>query len=49
MLGYALLNEIVNQRHLFDTVRVLEMLNLQIRVELRQKDELNADGMDIAL
>lgn len=47
MIGNTLLNEIVNQRHFFDPVRVLEMLNIKIRVSLKQEEKYNADGMDV--
>lgn len=47
MIGNTLLNEIVNQRHFFSPVRILEMLNTKIRLSLRQEEKYNADGMDV--
>lgn len=47
MIGNTLLNEIVNQRHFFEPVRILEMLNTKIRLSLRQEETYNADGMDV--
>ncbi|OJJ20857.1 hypothetical protein BKI52_09760 [marine bacterium AO1-C] len=47
MIGNTLLNEIVNQRHFFDPVRVLEMLNIKIRLSLKQEETYNVDGMDV--
>lgn len=47
MIGNTLLNEIVNQRHFFDPVRVLEMLNIKIRLSLKQEESYNVDGMDV--
>jgi serine phosphatase RsbU (regulator of sigma subunit) len=47
MIGNRLLNEIVNERQIFDPKTVLEMLNLGIRKALRQDVSDNTDGMDI--
>jgi len=47
MIGNTLLNEIVNQRHFFDPIRVLEMLNIKIRLSLKQEETYNVDGMDV--
>jgi serine phosphatase RsbU (regulator of sigma subunit) len=49
MIAASLLNDTVNQSAKASTSEVLTTLNEKIRVALRQEDERNTDGMDIAL
>ena len=55
MIGHSILNEIVNEKKIFDPSEVLEQLNNQIRKALKQErqsqgenDRANDDGMDVA-
>jgi serine phosphatase RsbU (regulator of sigma subunit)/tetratricopeptide (TPR) repeat protein len=48
MIGNRLLSEIVNERKIEDPKEVLEILNHEIRVALRQEKTDNNDGMDIS-
>lgn len=49
MIGSRILNEIVNQRHIFQPSEILETLNLEIIKALKQDKTDNTDGMDICL
>lgn len=49
MIGNTLLNEIVNQKQVYDTSKVLDYLNNGIKAALKQDEKLNADGMDVCL
>jgi serine phosphatase RsbU (regulator of sigma subunit) len=49
MIGASLLNDTVNQAAGAQTAFVLSTLHEKIRIALRQEDERNTDGMDIAL
>jgi serine phosphatase RsbU (regulator of sigma subunit) len=51
MLGTALLNEIINEKNIYEPADILDMLKLKIIMALRQSDNINEnkDGMDIAL
>jgi len=49
MIGNTLLNEIINEKHTFNTDEILERLHSGITKELRQKETGNMDGMDVAL
>ncbi len=49
MIGNRLLNEIVNERHVEDPKEILELLNKEVRVALRQEQTDNNDGMDLSL
>ncbi|CAN5535080.1 hypothetical protein BH10BAC1_BH10BAC1_16530 [soil metagenome] len=51
MLGTALLNEIINEKKIYEPADVLDMLKLKIIMALRQSENANEskDGMDIAL
>jgi serine phosphatase RsbU (regulator of sigma subunit) len=51
MLGTALLNEIINDKSIYEPADILDMLKLKIILALRQSDNMseNKDGMDIAL
>jgi serine phosphatase RsbU (regulator of sigma subunit)/ligand-binding sensor domain-containing protein len=49
MLGHAFLNEAVSQQNLTDPAEVLEWLDREIKISLRQEQKANADGMDISL
>lgn len=49
MIGSELLNEVVNQRKVFQPDEILKHLHLGIRRTLRQRETANRDGMDIAI
>jgi len=51
MIGNTLLNEIVNQKKIFEPGLILNELHLGVRLALKQDQELtqSRDGMDIAL
>jgi serine phosphatase RsbU (regulator of sigma subunit) len=51
MLGTALLNEIINDKNIYEPADILDLLKLKIILALRQSDNTNEnkDGMDIAL
>ena len=49
MIGYTLLNEIVNEKAKYTPAQVLEILHLTIRADLRQGYSGNNDGMDVCL
>ncbi|MDQ3046815.1 MAG: tetratricopeptide repeat protein [Bacteroidota bacterium] len=51
MLGTALLNEIITEKHIHEPCDILDMLKLKIILALRQSDNTNEnkDGMDIAV
>ena len=51
MIGNTLLNEIVNEKQIYETDQILNQLHLEIRSALKQDTAQNAtnDGMDIAL
>jgi serine phosphatase RsbU (regulator of sigma subunit) len=48
MIGNTLLNKILKEHHLLDPSFILAMLDLEVRLALRQDQEKNDDGMDIA-
>ena len=51
MLGTALLNEIINEKDIYEPADILDMLKLKVILALRQSDNANEskDGMDIAV
>jgi serine phosphatase RsbU (regulator of sigma subunit) len=51
MLGTALLNEIINEKEIYEPADILDLLKLKIIMALRQSENVNEakDGMDIAL
>ena len=49
MIGEASLNDIVNQKKIYDPALMLEMLNVGIRAGLKQEETDNDDGMDVGL
>ncbi len=49
MIGTTLLNEIVGQKTIYDPAQILEELHIGIRESLKQENNVNTDGMDIAL
>jgi PAS domain S-box-containing protein len=49
MLSYALLNEIIIQNAIFSPAEALFELNKKMRKSLRQEQNTNSDGLDIAL
>lgn len=48
MIGNRLLNEIVNERKIFDTHDILTMLDTGIKKALKQDKSDNDDGMDVS-
>ncbi|MEO1654642.1 MAG: SpoIIE family protein phosphatase, partial [Bacteroidota bacterium] len=49
MIGHTLLNEIINEKGIRDPSLVLEMLDAEVRASLRQGQNRNQDGMEVAL
>ncbi|WP_038030065.1 7TM diverse intracellular signaling domain-containing protein [Thermonema rossianum] len=49
MIGNTLLDEIINEKHLYNPAFILEALNDAVFKALRQDETGNADGMDVAL
>jgi serine phosphatase RsbU (regulator of sigma subunit) len=49
MIGNTLLNETINEKHIFDPARVITLLHQKIRSDLRQAETNNSDGMDMSL
>ena len=49
MIGYTLLNEIVNDQEITQPAQILEELHKLTRLALRQESQANADGMDLCL
>lgn len=51
MLGTSLLNEIINEREIYEPADILDLLKLKIIMALRQSENIGEmkDGMDIAL
>ncbi len=50
MLGSTLLDEIINQRKIFQSpAEVLELLHLRLHLMLKQGEGRNTDGMDISI
>lgn len=49
LVGNRLLNEIVNEKQVNDPKEILELLNKEIRIALRQEQTDNNDGMDLLL
>jgi len=49
LIGFALLNEIVAKENITSPAQILKRLDERIQESLRQKQELNSDGMDVAL
>ncbi|WP_299453959.1 7TM diverse intracellular signaling domain-containing protein [uncultured Microscilla sp.] len=49
MIGNTLLNETINEKHIFDPAKVITLLHQKIRSDLRQAETNNSDGMDMSL
>jgi serine phosphatase RsbU (regulator of sigma subunit)/putative methionine-R-sulfoxide reductase with GAF domain len=49
MIGSRLLNEIVNEMHIYQPKKILEYLDKFVIKALRQNETSNTDGMDVAL
>lgn len=49
MIGNTLLNEIINQKKVFDPAKILDMLNEGVIDALHQENKSNDDGMDVCL
>ncbi|MGB0525906.1 MAG: GAF domain-containing SpoIIE family protein phosphatase [Flammeovirgaceae bacterium] len=49
MMGYSLLNSIINEKQLTDPKEILASLDRSISETFRQKESKNRDGMDLAI
>ncbi|MEH0157219.1 tetratricopeptide repeat protein [Limibacter armeniacum] len=49
MIGNTLLNEIINQKHIYDPAEILHRLDEGIIRALHQENKSNDDGMDVSL
>ncbi len=49
MIGHSLLNQIVNEKRVFEPREILDRLNVGIIAALKQQESNNTDGMDISL
>ncbi len=49
MIGSTLLDEIIEQKKIYDTANILEMLNEAVKEALKQESKVNDDGMDVGL
>ncbi|TAE01547.1 MAG: PAS domain S-box protein, partial [Bacteroidetes bacterium] len=49
MIAYSLMNEIVHRQGILSPVQILELLDENVKISLRQKDSQVQDGMDMAL
>lgn len=49
MVGNMMLNEIIDQKKIYEPASILQELNKSVREGLRQEEKVNDDGMDICL
>ncbi|EAY26686.1 SpoIIE family protein phosphatase [Microscilla marina] len=49
MIGFAYLNQIVNENHILDPAEVLQTLHVEIHNSLKQAETNNDEGMDVCL
>ncbi|MDW7695908.1 SpoIIE family protein phosphatase [Flammeovirgaceae bacterium SG7u.111] len=49
MVGNMMLNEIIDQKKIYEPASILRELNKSVREGLRQEEKVNDDGMDICL
>ncbi|WP_045113908.1 tetratricopeptide repeat protein [Microscilla marina] len=49
LIGFALLNEIINTKKITNPAEILTMLRLEVKQALKQDETLNRDGMDAGL
>jgi serine phosphatase RsbU (regulator of sigma subunit) len=49
MIAYSLLYRAIKVKKTYNPARILELLHVETRVVLRQKDGINTDGMDLCL
>ena len=49
MIGSTLLNEIINEKHIFAVDQILDTLHYKVRTSLKQQFGHNQDGMDVCL
>ncbi|MES2734158.1 MAG: two-component regulator propeller domain-containing protein [Bacteroidota bacterium] len=49
IIGNTLLNEIVNQKHIFDPAQILEHLNQGVKLAVEKSEGVNTAGMDVCL
>ncbi len=49
MIGMSMLHEAINQKDMFEPREVLDYINHEIRLALKQDETTNRDGMDVGL
>ena len=49
MISNQILNQIVNEQHIYEPKKILNLLNINIIKSLRQDDTKNLDGLDLIL
>ncbi|MFC2136828.1 two-component regulator propeller domain-containing protein, partial [Bacteroidota bacterium] len=49
LIGYRLLNEIVNEKKIYNPAQILEFLNVGVQLALKQDQTANNDGMDVCI
>ncbi|EAY31918.1 GAF domain-containing SpoIIE family protein phosphatase [Microscilla marina] len=49
MIGNTLLNQIINEKHILEPEQILDVLNHNIRLALKQDTSNNKDGMDLGI
>jgi serine phosphatase RsbU (regulator of sigma subunit) len=49
MIGFAYLNQIVNENHILDPAKILQALHVEIHNSLKQAETNNDEGMDVCL
>ena len=49
LIGNRILNEIVNEKKIYNPAQILEFLNVGVQVALKQDETDNNDGMDVCL
>lgn len=49
IIGNTLLNEIVNQKHIFDPATILDHLNAGVKAAVAKSEGVNTAGMDVCL
>jgi|GEM_PF-2564756 len=49
MVGNAVLTKIVNEKEIFDPSLILSILDIEVKLALKQERDKNNDGMDISL
>ena len=49
MISNQILNQVVNEKHIYEPKKILNLLNIEIIKTLRQEETENLDGLDIVL